>query len=116
MGKSRTVKEPKRQSGKSGRLQDVSNTESQRRKSFKARPAIVQLPQGQGLYGRGSNAAGIRRNGQQWQSEPDVGRVVAGVSRRVDRLKGRGNAIVPQVAFEIFKAIDFYEQSEYENA
>ena len=40
-----------------------------------------------------------------WPTEPNVGRVAHGVSRRVDRLKGLGNAIVPQVAYEIFKAI-----------
>ena len=33
-----------------------------------------------------------------WQVEPDVGRVVNGVSARVDRLRGLGNAVVPQVA------------------
>jgi len=36
--------------------------------------------------------------GQWWEVEPDVGRVANGVSNRVDRLKGLGNAIVPQVA------------------
>jgi len=40
-----------------------------------------------------------------WSTEPDVGRVAHGVSNRVDRLKSLGNAIVPQVAFQIFKAI-----------
>jgi DNA (cytosine-5)-methyltransferase 1 len=35
---------------------------------------------------------------QWWESEPDVGRVAHGVSNRVDRLKGLGNAVVPQVA------------------
>ena len=35
---------------------------------------------------------------QWWEVEPDVGRVANGVSNRVDRLKGLGNAIVPQVA------------------
>ena len=33
-----------------------------------------------------------------WEVEPSVGRVANGVSDRVDRLKGLGNAIVPQVA------------------
>ena len=36
--------------------------------------------------------------GSWWQTEPDVGRVAHGVSDRVDRLKGLGNAVVPQVA------------------
>jgi len=34
---------------------------------------------------------------QEWAIEPDVGRVVDGVPRRVDRLRGLGNAVVPQV-------------------
>lgn len=41
-----------------------------------------------------------------WESEPSVGRVANGIPNRVDRLKGLGNAIVPQVAYEIFKAIN----------
>ena len=40
-----------------------------------------------------------------WEAEPGVGRVVDGLPGRVDRLKGLGNAIVPQVAYEIFSAI-----------
>jgi DNA (cytosine-5)-methyltransferase 1 len=35
---------------------------------------------------------------QWWETEPDVGRVANGVPRRVDRLRGLGNAVVPQVA------------------
>lgn len=50
-------------------------------------------------------------DGQQWQSEPAVGRVAHGVPRRVDRLRALGNAVVPQQAFVIFKAI-----AEIENA
>jgi len=41
-----------------------------------------------------------------WEAEPGVGRVVDGLPGRVDRLKGLGNAIVPQVAFELFKAVE----------
>jgi DNA (cytosine-5)-methyltransferase 1 len=33
-----------------------------------------------------------------WRTEPDVGRVAHGVPARVDRLRGLGNAVVPQVA------------------
>jgi len=40
-----------------------------------------------------------------WQSEPDVGRVANGVPQRAHRLRGLGNAIVPQIAEEIGKAI-----------
>lgn len=40
-----------------------------------------------------------------WEAEPGMGRVVDGLPNRVDRLKGLGNAIVPQVAYEIFSAI-----------
>jgi DNA (cytosine-5)-methyltransferase 1 len=34
----------------------------------------------------------------QWAVEPDVGRVANGIPARVDRLRGLGNAIVPQIA------------------
>lgn len=40
-----------------------------------------------------------------WQTEPDVGRVVDGVSARVDRLRALGNAAVPQVAELLGQAI-----------
>ena len=40
-----------------------------------------------------------------WATEPDVGRVANGVSHRVDRLKCLGNAVVPQQAYPIFRAI-----------
>ena len=40
-----------------------------------------------------------------WHIEPDVGRVANGIPKRVDRLKGLGNAIVPQIAQQIGEAI-----------
>ncbi len=68
----------------------------------------------QELFGRDQVAKEIKevpsgwRNApdrRQWESEPDVGRVAHGIPSRVDRLKSLGNAIVPQVAYQIFKAI-----------
>lgn len=40
-----------------------------------------------------------------WAVEPDVGRVAHGIPNRVDRLKCLGNAVVPQQAYPIFKAL-----------
>jgi DNA (cytosine-5)-methyltransferase 1 len=40
-------------------------------------------------------------SGRQWAVEPNVGRVANGIPARVDRLKGLGNAVVPQIP-EIF--------------
>jgi hypothetical protein len=39
-----------------------------------------------------------RQLGRAWAVEPDVGRVAYGVPARVDRLRGLGNALVPQIA------------------
>ena len=44
-------------------------------------------------------------NGRCWAAEPDVGRVAHGIPARVDRLKCLGNAVVPQQAYPIFKAL-----------
>ena len=44
-------------------------------------------------------------DGRFWSAEPNMGRVAYGIPRRVDRLRGLGNAIVPQVAYEIIKAM-----------
>ena len=43
--------------------------------------------------------------GNVWLPEPGVGRVAHGIPRRVDRLKGLGNAIVPQVAYEFLRLL-----------
>ena len=44
-------------------------------------------------------------DGQNWLPEPSMGRVAHGIRRRVDRLKGLGNAIVPQIAMRIGQTI-----------
>ena len=46
-----------------------------------------------------------------WRVEPNIPRVATGVKNRVDRLKCLGNAVVPQQAYPIFKAIAEIERS-----
>ena len=55
---------------------------------------------GAGLCAAGSGRVRRGRPGDRdwWAVEPDVGRVAHGVPARVDRLRGLGNAVVPQVA------------------
>ena len=53
-----------------------------------------------GLYNREAG-----RKAYQWPTEPCVGRVAHRVPNRVDRLKSLGNAIVPQIAFQLFRMI-----------
>ena len=59
-----------------------------------------------------SGCGGTRRqqsqvlaHGRCWATEPDVGRVAHGIPYRVDRLKCLGNAVVPQQAYPIFRAL-----------
>ena len=40
-----------------------------------------------------------------WEFEPDVGRVAHGVPKRVDRLKGLGNSLVPAIPYIIGQSI-----------
>ncbi|PAE17267.1 DNA (cytosine-5-)-methyltransferase [Virgibacillus sp. 7505] len=56
---------------------------------------------------RNHNGEGKKANDcrEWWSVEPDVGRVANGVPNRVDRIKGLGNAVVPQQIYPIFKAI-----------
>jgi len=54
---------------------------------------------------RGESGYGTHFEAKQWESEPNVGRVAHGVPNRVDRLKALGNAIVPQIIYQIGLAI-----------
>jgi DNA (cytosine-5)-methyltransferase 1 len=44
-----------------------------------------------------------------WKIEPKLDRVVNGLPGRVDRLKGLGNSIVPQIAEYLFNLIKMKE-------
>jgi len=47
-----------------------------------------------------------------WLTEPSVGRVAHGIPKRVDRLKGLGNAIVPHIAMKIGATIKAIEAQQ----
>lgn len=47
---------------------------------------------------------------QWWKFEPNVGRVANGIPARVDRLRGLGNAVVPQVAEYIGRLVMAHAQ------
>jgi len=81
------------QSGISRQRKDVADTNGIR-------------SQGVGAERHDARQAGLRRGearGEKgfWKPEPPVGRVANGIPNRVDRIKGLGNAIVPQIAMQI---------------
>jgi DNA (cytosine-5)-methyltransferase 1 len=67
------------------RSREMANTDSEGRQ-----PGSGLGPAGSPPFGTGW-----------WAAEPDVGRVANGVPGRVDRLRGLGNAVVPQVGEHI---------------
>jgi DNA (cytosine-5)-methyltransferase 1 len=72
-------------------------------------PQKTKFKRNRNTRSRGNGFANIHR----WPVEPNVGRVAHGIPKRVDRLKVLGNSIVPQVAFQIFKAmVDNYESAQ----
>lgn len=67
---------------------------------------------GKVFRGRGytfNEANNNNRRFNQWDVEPNVGRVVDGIPAQVDRLRCLGNAVVPQVAEWIGKQIIKYD-------
>jgi DNA (cytosine-5)-methyltransferase 1 len=87
--------------GRGGAAPNVADTERRRlqgRNVECARKAAI-IPAAFGRHCRGSEF------GSPWWSEPDVGRVAHGVPNGMDRLKGLGNAVVPQIPELIGRAI-----------
>ena len=93
-----------------GRLcEDVANTENNgcdRRSEKTGRARPQDLTEQSRLEVRSQPSRHCERSRPaHWQTEPAVGRVAHGIPRRVDRIKGLGNAIVPQIAEAIGLAI-----------
>ena len=79
----------------------VSNTDSQRLQ----RSEKTGDSQEEGKKSQDQFSTRLSRGETYWETEPNIRRVANGVPSRVDRLKGLGNAIVPQVATVIMQKI-----------
>ena len=77
---------------------DVANSDSERQQEQWRAESIQQEESWQ------AESFGLKRQSW-WSVEPSVGRVANGIPRRVDRLKGLGNAVVPQIPAVLGRAI-----------
>ena len=82
---------------------DVAHSEIERTQGLRASGVEESHPHA----GQEVPLCGHERIGSSyWETEPAVGRVADGIPNRVDRLKGLGNAIVPQVAYELIRHLE----------
>jgi DNA (cytosine-5)-methyltransferase 1 len=85
--------------------ENVAHTVKQRREGRVHRREDAERESVDGYSGCGGTTYG--QSGEAiWLAEPNVGRVANGIPNRTHRLKGLGNAIVPQVASEIIRCIN----------
>ncbi len=95
--------------------EDVADTDNQGLSVTRFEPKFATVQSENGIKHSGWRAIESRLGGMAngisywldgyWRVEPNIPRVATGVKNRVDRLKCLGNAVVPQQAYPIFKAI-----------
>jgi len=90
--------------------ENVADTESSQSRQQTKRQGREDTRRGSqdcgGIEDSRREAVGERSGEAIWIAEPNVGRVANGIPNRSHRLKGLGNAIVPQVASEIIRCIN----------
>lgn len=90
--------------GTPGVVADAKGKQGVRRDARTDQERAIHTPERNGSWngpGKRSDSTGIHP--AVWEPEPGVGRVAHGIPARVDRLRGLGNAIVPQVAYQLIK-------------
>jgi DNA (cytosine-5)-methyltransferase 1 len=87
----------------SGSFQSRKNVADTDNKGSQGRLSGRQGAEWQGEHGHARCSGTAHRQSAKdwWAVEPSMGRVAHGIPGRVDRLKGLGNAIVPQIAMQI---------------
>lgn len=93
-----------------GRLQQPDEKGNTPDRSCNGRPGPIETGKFQGkVKEKRKQGDYVSRPGAegriQWPTESPVCQSVNGIPSRVDEIKGSGNAIVPQIAYEIFKTI-----------
>jgi DNA (cytosine-5)-methyltransferase 1 len=96
---------------RNGRSQELGGNEERPLHQLERSSEMVSHTNGTRLEGqreitsRTSNKQRNTSNGCGWEPEPSICRVAYGIPNRSHRLKALGNSIVPQVAYQILKAI-----------
>ena len=98
-------------SNSSDSSENVADAEQSRRQGWVQGGANEERKDFQGHAGCCCAARGESREAV-WPTEPNVGRVAHGVPNRVAKLRGLGNAIVPQVAAGIIRCINKITEEE----
>ncbi len=94
--------------------QDVANSKCMGRESRTSVREELAREESHGKFNnRSTDGSAQERARSWWDVEPNVGRVAYGIPSRVDRLRGLGNAIVPQIAMQIGLSIKEAMNDDY---
>ena len=99
---------------KGSRDKDVANSKCMGRESRTSVREELAREESHGKFNnRSTDGSAQERARSWWDVEPNVGRVAYGIPSRVDRLRGLGNAIVPQIAMQIGLSIKEAMNDDY---